>query len=145
MIGLLHLWHSLLNMPKYDRAWHEQDIADELKEYNDAHDTFLHRWSELSDVAYTYTRARWSGHDFPRPLPLHLFLIGVLYMIPKISLRWWFYRIAGKRTNPHARLHEVRNPKKIEKVRVISENYHLDTIRFEQECRKLLRWWPLLD
>ena len=143
MNGPIHFWHTLLDMPKHDLAWHKQDLADEMEEYREA-DTLLHRWSELSDVAYTYTRARWSGHRMSRPLSVPSFFIGLVYMFPKYSLRWWFYRLAGRRTDSNARLHEVRNPKKIEKVRVIAEKYHLDPVTFEQECRKLLRCWPLL-
>lgn len=30
---MTHLWHSWLGMPKYDKTWHESDMADELAEY----------------------------------------------------------------------------------------------------------------
>jgi hypothetical protein len=52
-------------MPKYDEEWHRQDMADELTEYEEA-SGFIDTWSELSDVAYTYTRAKRNGdsHGF---------------------------------------------------------------------------------
>lgn len=63
-----HLWHSMLDMPKHDDAWHRQDVADEMKELAEAKG-FFWRWSERSDVVYTVTRARWSGHrGFAWPL-----------------------------------------------------------------------------
>src|SRR3989344_5053399 len=67
MKNLIESWHSLLNMPKHDLAWHTEDIADEFEEFKEARG-FIDKWSELSDVAYTYTRAQWSGHknvEFP--------------------------------------------------------------------------------
>lgn len=33
-------------MPKYDEAWHTQDMADELAEYEEAHG-LIDTWSEL--------------------------------------------------------------------------------------------------
>lgn len=66
-------------------------MADELAEYEEAHG-FIDIWSELSYVAYTYTHARWSGHngiDFP--FSKVKLTIGLLYMIPKYTLRWRFF------------------------------------------------------
>jgi hypothetical protein len=140
---LLFLWHNLLKMPKQDRAWHVQDMADEMAELKEAR-TFIERWSETSDVVYTYTRARWSGHTVELPIGYGAFLWGLLYMFPKYTLRWMFYRIVGRRTDPGAKLTEVRNPRKIEKLRTIAQRYQLDPVRFEEEAKKLLRWWPLL-
>lgn len=47
----------MLNMPKYDEDWHKKDMADELAEYEEA-SGFIDTWSELSDVAYTYTSGK---------------------------------------------------------------------------------------
>jgi spore germination protein GerM len=51
----------MLNMPKYDEVWHQADLADELAEYEKA-TGLIARWSELSDIVYTCTQGRWSGH-----------------------------------------------------------------------------------
>lgn len=45
-MGLINKWHDMLNMPKYDEAWHTQDMADELAEYEEAHG-LIDTWSEL--------------------------------------------------------------------------------------------------
>lgn len=143
-MGLIHAWHDALGMRPHDEAWHQGDIADELRELQEARG-LLHRWSELSDVAYTYTRAHWDGfRAIKRPIKFSLFFFGLLYMFPKYTLRWWFYRVAGRRTDPHARIHEVRNPRKEEKLRHIAEKNQIDPERFIHECKNLLRWWPLL-
>lgn len=142
-MSLIHIWHDLLKMPKHDEAWHRQDIADELLELKEARN-FLERWSELSDIAYTYTRAHWSGYKIKRPLGLGAFVWGLIYMFPKYTLRWLFYRIVGRRVDPVVKLTEVRNPKKVEKLHEIALRYHLDPIRFETEAKRLLRYWPLL-
>lgn len=74
-------------MPKYDFTWHSQDVAEEFGEYKEA-TGLLHRWSELSDVVYTYTRAQWSGYkEIEFPLSRTGFYIGLLYMFPKYTLR----------------------------------------------------------
>ena len=36
MKNLIESWHSLLNMPKHDLAWHTEDIADEFEEFKEA-------------------------------------------------------------------------------------------------------------
>ncbi len=54
-------------MHKYDLEWYEKDIADELKELKEE-TNWLNRWSEYSDVAYTYTRTKWTGHKLKRPV-----------------------------------------------------------------------------
>lgn len=140
---LLNAWHELLGMPKYDEAWHRKDIRDEQDELDEAHG-FIARWSEYSDVAYTYSRARWSGHRIPRPLRLAAYAYGLAYMFPKYTLRWLFFRTAGKRTDASVRLRAVRNPRKVKKLRGIAAENGLDEARFEQEAKKLLRYWPLL-
>ncbi len=84
---LINLWHSMLNMPKYDEAWHKHDMEDELGEYYEAQG-LIGTWSEISDVVYTYTRAKWSGHEnIIFPFSKIYFYIGVIYMIPKYTLR----------------------------------------------------------
>lgn len=137
-MGLINKWHDMLNMPKYDEEWHKQDMADELAEYEEAHG-FIDTWSELSDVVYTYTRAKWSGHntiDFP--LSKTLLPIGILYMIPKYTLRWKFFRDLGHQFDRSLNISEVRNPKKIEKLKVIAEKYNLNPEQFTKKALILM-------
>lgn len=137
------LWHAWLGMPKHDRSWHERDVTDELAEYQEARG-WAARWSELSDVCYTVTRARWSGHPLPFPAGTGRYIWGLLYMFPKYTLRWIFFRLAARRTRPGADLRAVRNPRKVEKLRGLAEQHGLDPERFVASCERLLRWWPLL-
>lgn len=133
----------MLGMPKHDRAWHEQDIADELKELGEA-EGLLPSWSEMSDIVYTYTRAQWSGHNEIRwPLGIFSFFIGALYMFPKYTLRWLFFRRIGKMMGT-PNITEVRNPKKMEKLDDIARRYGLDDREFKREVEKRLQFWPLL-
>ncbi|MBI2631345.1 hypothetical protein HYW73_04030 [Candidatus Nomurabacteria bacterium] len=141
MKKLIESWHSLLNMPKHDLAWHTQDIADELEEFKESKG-LIHKWSELSDVVYTYTRARWSGYETIKyPLGKISFFMGLLYMFPKYSLRWRFYRVLGKKIDNNIKITEVRNPKKIEKLEHIAKKYNLDPIKFKNEAKKLMKRW----
>lgn len=143
-MGLISYWHGCLDMPKQDEAWHRQDMQDELKELAEARG-FVDRWSEYSDVVYTYTRALWSGHSsIQNPLGFCAFVWGLLYMFPKYTFRWWFYRRAGQKVDPRVRMTEVRNPKKVEKLHTIAGKYGIDPFVFERVCRVQLRYWPLL-
>lgn len=134
----------MLGMEKHDRAWHEADIADELAEYEKAQG-FIEKWSELSDIVYTYTRARWSGHvGLASLLSLHQFFFGSLYMFPKYTLRWLFFRRAGRKSGAHRIVREVRNPAKTKKLISIANMYEIDEAIFIEVCKKQQRWWPLL-
>lgn len=134
----------MLDMPKKDFAWHDADIKDELQEYMEARG-IINKWSELSDVVYTYTRARWSEHtNIKYPLGKISFYIGLLYMFPKYSLRWKFYRTLGKKVDQNTELREVRNPKKFEKLKHIAEKYNLNPEQFTKEAKKLMRRWFFL-
>jgi len=142
--NLIKYWHSKLDMPKYDLDWHRQDIADELKEFEEA-EGLICRWSEISDVVYTYTRAQWSGHkDLTFPLKRNSFYVGLLYMFPKYTLRWKFFRVLGKKFDKDLKITEVRNPRKIEKLENIAKKYGLDPIRFKDEAGKLMKRWIFL-
>ncbi len=137
-MNLIHRWHTKLDMPKYDEAWHRHDLADELAEYHEA-EGIIDTWSELSDVAYTYTRAKWSGHTTINfPLARWKMYLGIIYMIPKYSLRWRFFRKLGYQFNKNLHISEVRNPKKIEKLRVIAEKYNLDPETFTKNATELM-------
>lgn len=130
-------------MPKNDKVWHEQDLADEVAELNEE-TQFFKRWSELSDVVYTCTRGKWSGHNIPFPYDLGKFYFGLIYMFPKYSGRSLFYRRAGKKLGASVEIREVRNPKKISKLHHIAEKYGLDKSEFQAVCEAQLRYWLLL-
>ena len=136
---LLNRWHDKLGMPKYDEEWHRQDMADELAEYEEA-SGFIDTWSELSDVAYTYTRARWSGHTtVPFPLARIKLYVGIVYMIPKYTLRWSFFRKLGHQFDENLDISEVRNPKKVKKLKTIAEKYNLDPEEFTSKATILMK------
>ncbi len=129
----------MLNMSKFDLAWHAEDLADELAEYQEALGVIA-TWSELSDVAYTYTRARWSGHPtITFPLKRHHLYLGIVYMLPKYTLRWRFFRKLGHQFDTSLHISEVRNPKKLHKLYTIAEKYHLNPDLFAERAEKLLR------
>ena len=131
-------------MPKHDRAWHENDIRDELVELESAR-TLIERWSELSDIVYTYTRARWSGHNTIRfPLSHTAFFVGALYMFPKYTLRWSFFRLLGILTKSNQKITAVRNPSRPQKLIDIAVQYNIPTEQFVAKAQALLRFWPLL-
>jgi len=131
-------------MPKYDLDWHENDIKDELEELKEAKG-LIHKWSEVSDVVYTYTRANWSGHNkLVFPLKKTHFYIGLIYMIPKYTLRWKFFRKIGKSFDKNLKINEVRNPKKIEKLERIANKYNLDVDLFKDKVQKLSKKWVFL-
>jgi hypothetical protein len=138
-MGLINKWHDMLGMPKYDEEWHRQDMVDELAEYDEA-SGFISTWSELSDVAYTYTRAKWSGHNsIGFPLSRIKLYIGIVYMILKYTLRWRFFRKLGHTFDKNLDISEVRNPKKIEKLTVIAEKYNLNPEEFTDRAKSLMR------
>lgn len=143
-MNLIHRWHSYLDMPKNDLDWHRKDIEDELLEFKQAK-KFFDKWSEISDVVYTYTRAKWSGHtDINFPLSRSYFYVGLLYMFPKYTLRWRFFRAVGKKIDSDLNIKEVRNPRKSEKLDVMAEKYNLDKIQFKTEVNILIKKWILL-
>ncbi len=142
---VLSFWHRLLDMEKFDEAWHRSDIADEMEELNEA-EGFFNRWSELSDVVYTVTRAQfWSKISGIRwPLRKRDYWWGMLYMFPKYTLRWCFFNFCGKLTDRSKKVHAVRNPKKIHKLHLIAEEAGVPKKKFEKICRRWVRVWPLL-
>lgn len=136
---LLYRWHKMLNMTKFDEAWHKEDMADELAEYYEA-SGLIDIWSELSDVVYTYTRAKWSGHtSISFPLSRLQFFLGAIYMIPKYTLRWRFFRKLGHMFDKNLQLNVVRNPRKTAKLHLIAENHGLDPVAFEAKAKELLK------
>lgn len=142
---MLNLWHTWLAMPGFDRAWHERDVSDELAEYHEE-TNLIKKWSELSDVVYTCTRGRWSGHKLAFPLKKWQFPIGVMYMLPKYTSRFLFYKSAGKKAGADKIIRCVRNPQKLHKLDGIIEeqNITVDRDRLKAICEKQLKYWPLL-
>lgn len=137
-------WHALLAMPCYDEAWHTKDLADELQEYDDAI-TIMEKWSELSDVLYTASRARFCGIDSVRfPFSKTRYFIGACYMVPKYSLRYFFFRRLGNKSGAPTMIREVRNPKKTVKLHALAQKYAIDPVVFEKEAKRMLRYFPLL-
>ena len=144
MKKIIKHWHNKLDMPKYDLEWHKQDIVDEINEYNEAKGLIC-KWSELSDVVYTYTRAEWSGHvDIKFPFNKIYFFVGALYMFPKYSLRWKFFNKLGKKFDNNLKITEVRNPQKIEKLDNIAKKYNLDPQEFKFKAQRLMKYWLFL-
>lgn len=137
---ILYRWHSWLNMSKKDLDWHKQDVADELAELQEAVG-LVNRWSEKSDVVYTVTRARWTGHDITYPLAKRHIAQGFIYMYPKYTLRFLFFRRAGKKIDPNSNIRQVRNPKKAHKLRHIAEKHGLPPDEFVQICQNQYRYW----
>lgn len=141
---ILQKWHDWLDQPKFDEQWHLDDMADELAEYQEE-TKLLKKWSEASDVVYTYTRSRWSGHGGVRfPLGRVAYMFGTIYMYPKYSLRQLFFQRAGKKAGMTERLVSVRNPKKTHKLHVIAADNNLDKEAFQAICEKQLKYWLLL-
>lgn len=143
-MNIIYEWHSYLNLPKHDIDWHLQDIKYEIEELKEAKG-LIHKWSEVSDVVYTYTRAKWSGYQkLEFPLSKISFYTGLIYMFPKYTLRWKFFRKIGKSFNKNLNITEVRNPKKIHKLEDIANKYNLDKNVFKERSEKLLKKWILL-
>ena len=125
------------------KAWHKKDISQEMAELVDAVG-FVSRWSEYADVVYSVTRARWGGYEADWPISKKSIIYGSIYMFPKYVLRFAFFRHAGKKINPKAKLVEVRNPQKIDKLEHIANKYDLPADEFIQQCKKQLKHWVLL-
>ncbi len=143
-MNIVYKWHSYLNIPKHDIDWHLRDIQDEIEELKEAK-SLIYRWSEVSDVVYTYTRAKWSGHEeIEFPLSKINYYVGLVYMFPKYTLRWKFFRKIGKSFDKNLNITEVRNPKKIHKLEDIADKYNLDKDIFKKRSEKLLKRWVLL-
>jgi hypothetical protein len=83
---MINAWHGLLQMRKFDKTWHKNDLADELAEYHEE-TKFFKKWSELSDVVYTCTRGRWSDYEITFPFSKSFYYLGIVYMIPKYTSR----------------------------------------------------------
>jgi hypothetical protein len=142
---ILQRWHTWIGQPKFDKAWHMQDIADELGEYREE-SKLLKKWSELSDVVYTCTRARWSGYRLAFPLAWWQYPLGLAYMYPKYTLRFLFYRRAGRKAGASTDIRCVRNPHKLHKLDEIVDYLQIkvDKPKLHQICQHQLKHWLLL-
>jgi len=140
---MIEKWHTLLGIKKHDLAWYESDLKDELSEYYNER-KLIAKWSELSDVVYVCTRAKWSSHSIIFPYSRILFCLGVMYMIPKYTGRWLFFRVAGGKLKAQRPIREVRNPKKTHKLHLIAKENGVNVQTFQEICEKQLKYWPLL-
>lgn len=140
---IVQKWHGWVNQPKFSRQWHEQDVADELKELQESY-SLINHLSELSDVVYTVTRARYSGHALDFPLRRWQVALGFVYMYPKYTSRTLFFRRAGRKAGASRVVQSVRNPKKTHKLEAIAAENNLDPDKFKQACEALAKYWPLL-
>ena len=136
-------WQRWLDMPTKNLDWHIEDQTGEIVELAEARG-IMDRWSEYSDVVYATVRARKDGYDLHFPYSKLHFAYGSVYMFPKYTLRFLFYRSAGKKAGVGATVHEVRNPKKVHKLHHIAGKYNLDPEKFAKICQRQLRYWPLL-
>jgi hypothetical protein len=139
----LRLWQKLLDVPKWDLDFHKKDLQDELEEYKEAVG-FINRWSEASDVVYTWTRAKyWSKVEIGSfPLSTLTLLWGMTYMYPKYTLRWLFFRSVGKEMN--IKVNEVRNPRKVKKLENLARLNNADPKDFVRIATRKLERWLLL-
>ncbi len=140
---MINKWHAWLGMRSHTKTWYEKDMVDEINEYSEELKLFK-KWSELSDVVYVYTRSKWNGHELKFPFKKWQYYIGIVYMLPKYTDRWLFYRIAGRKAGAIEGLHEVRNPKKTHKLHHIAKKNSLNEKKFQSICEKQLKYWPLL-
>lgn len=145
MQKLFNKWHDWLDMPKFDAAWHQADMQDELAEFRQETNWFK-KWSETSDVVYTYSRSQWSGHSLDFPLTKRHLVLGTIYMFPKYTGRFLFFRQAGRKAGADKVIRCVRNPKKLYKLDAIisHQNIAVDRELLHKVCKKQLRYWPLL-
>jgi len=60
-------------------------------------------------------------------------------MFPKFTLRWRFFRELGHQFDKNLNISEVRNPKKIEKLKNIAEKYNIDPNDFTQKAMLLMK------
>ncbi len=140
---MINSWHNWLNMTKYGKKWHENDLQDELNEYYEEK-KLIKKWSELSDVVYTSTRGQYSGHDIKFPFSKWRLYLGLIYMYPKYTGRWLFFRHAGRKAGSLEDIHEVRNPKKVKKLEQIAQRNNLEVDDFIKICNEQIKHWPLL-
>lgn len=130
-------------MERKDEEWHKNDINDEYQELLEAKKV-IHRMSEMSDIVYTVTRTRWDGYQMAFPIKKHQIALGTLYMFPKITGRWLFFKRAGKKAGAKRKITEVRNPDKTYKLHIIAKKYDIDAELFTKICQKQRKHWLLL-
>ena len=139
----ISIWHKWLGMSHHDHDWHVGDMADEYEEYIQAKG-FFNTWSEMSDVVYTYTRGRCYDDckNLKNPFGFFKTLLGLVYMYPKYTLRWSFYRFVGKKFGKN--ICEVRNYKKEWKLDHIAEKNNIPKDEFKEAVNKYKKYWLFL-
>ncbi|KAI1324809.1 hypothetical protein F5Y16DRAFT_402072 [Xylariaceae sp. FL0255] len=147
----LSRWHTLLGLPRQAPiSWHRARLHEELAEARSAK-TALERLSETSDVFFAISRARHDGFPLDEAqfqLPrLNCFHHAAVYgyMLAKYSSRCAFYRalafLCGAPSD--ARVREVVNPGKDEKLKGVALRHRIDPLRFVRVGRWLRRVWLL--
>jgi hypothetical protein len=139
---IVQKWQDYLAMPERDIDWHRRSVTEELAEYRQP-SSLLNKWSEASDVVYAHNRSRRDGFDLGFPLGRTAYVLGTIYMYPKFTLRYWFFRRAGRRLGAMD-VREIRNPRKTHKLHHIAGKYGLDPIAFQTVCERQLKHWLLL-
>jgi glycerol uptake facilitator-like aquaporin len=99
---------------------------------------------KVTTVSYTYSRGKWSGHNLDLPISKIGYYTGILYMYPKYTLRYLFFRRAGRKLDRGLKIKAVRNPKKTHKLHHIATSYKIDENKFQQLCQKQLKYWLLI-
>lgn len=142
---MINKWHDWLDLPRFDKSWYEKDLADELAEYHDENNYFK-KWSELSDVAYTVSRSQWSESTVDNPFSSTKHYLGVIYMVPKYTGRYFFYRTAGRKAGANKDIKWIRNPKKLHKLKEIvdEQDVVVDIEKLIATCEQQKKYWPLL-
>lgn len=136
---LIQKWFSKLELSKHDKAFFERQIADEFKELKEAKG-LCNKWSELSDIVFNYARGRFDNgiQDLEFPLPYLYYYIGLVYGYPKFTLRWLFFKRVGKKFG--VSINELRNWKKVEKLKKIAQKYKIPELEFIEEVHRISKW-----
>ena len=106
---MMNKWHDWLDMKQNNKQWYIDDLADEVTEYLEE-TNIIKKWFELSDVVYSYTSGKWAGYELSFPFKKWQYYLGLIYMFPKYTDRWLFFRYAGRKADSQNDLHELSNP-----------------------------------
>ncbi|OJD21181.1 hypothetical protein ACJ73_07483 [Blastomyces percursus] len=146
----LRFWYGKLRLPPQSTpSWYQDRLREELQERRLAKVPWQ-KLSEMSDVLFAITRARYDVILAIAPklpfifAPRYVFVYT--YMLAKYTSRWMFYRTAAIICNaPRWDLVcEVVNPSKDHKLEEVASRHRMDPAKFRRVCRQLWRLWPRL-
>lgn len=145
---LLRQWFGLLGLSRQSPpSWYRDRLREELSERRTA-TTRLAKLSETSDVFFAIIRAQHDGFAVRKlpPFSTSCHALVYMYMVPKYTLRWQFYRLAARLCNTpnHKRVCEVVNPGKDHKLEEVAFRHRIDPPAFVRVGRQLRRFWPLM-